>query len=74
MEKNRKAEEAVKNWLEQNGYDYEVRTCLPGEDAKECVKKEKDTISIPACGVGGCGWIYGAVREIWGKGKFWTNA
>lgn len=48
MQKNRKAEEAVKNWLEENGYDYEVRTYLPGEDAEERVKKDKDTISIPA--------------------------
>lgn len=48
MEKNRKAEEAVKNWLEESGYDYEVRTYLPGEDAEERVKKDKDTISIPA--------------------------
>ncbi len=46
--KNRKAEEAVKNWLEENGYDYEVRTYLPGEDAEERVKKDTDTISIPA--------------------------
>ena len=48
MEKNRKAEEAVKKWLEENGYDYEVRTYLPGEDAEKRVKKDKDTISIPA--------------------------
>lgn len=48
MEKNRKAEEAVKEWLEENGYDYEVKTYLPGGDAGECVRKNKDIISIPA--------------------------
>ena len=48
MEKNRKAEEAVKEWLEENGYDYEVKTYLPGRDAGECVRKNKDIISIPA--------------------------
>jgi hypothetical protein len=25
-----KAEEAVKKWLEENGYDYEVGTYMPG--------------------------------------------
>lgn len=39
--------EAVEKWLVGKGYDYAVRTYLPGE-AGECVKKEKDTISIPA--------------------------
>ena len=58
MEKNRKAEEAVKKWLEENGYDYEVRTYLPSEDAEKRVKMDKDTISIP-----------GAVREI-----LWRNS
>lgn len=48
MEKNRKAEEAVKKWLEENGYDYEVRTFMPGGDTKKRVRKDKDTISIPA--------------------------
>ena len=48
MEKNAKAEEAVKKWLEENGYDYEVRTYIPGDDMQECVRKDKDTISIPA--------------------------
>lgn len=48
MEKNRKAEEAVKKWLEENGYDYEVRTYMPGDDMQECVRMDKDTISVPA--------------------------
>lgn len=48
MEKNAKAEEAVKKWLEENGYDYEVRTYIPGDDMQECVRKDKDTISVPA--------------------------
>lgn len=50
MDKNGygKAEEAVKRWLEENGYDYEVRTYMPGDDMQECVRKDKDTISVPA--------------------------
>lgn len=48
MEKNRKAEEAVKEWLKNNGYDYEVRTYLPDGAAGECVRKDRDTIAIPA--------------------------
>lgn len=50
MDKNGygKAEEAVKKWLEENGYDYEVRTYMPGGDTEKCVRKDKDTISIPA--------------------------
>lgn len=43
-----KAEEAVKRWLQENGYDYEVRTYMPGGDTEKCVRKDKDTISIPA--------------------------
>lgn len=39
--------EAVEKWLVERRYDYAVRTYLPGE-AGVCVKKEKDTISIPA--------------------------
>lgn len=39
--------EAVKKWLAENGYDYAVRAYLPGEAGKG-VKKEKDTISVPA--------------------------
>lgn len=39
--------ETVEKWLAEKGYDYAVRTYLPGE-AGGGVKKEKDTISIPA--------------------------
>ncbi len=48
MEKNKKAEETVKEWLKENGYDYEVRTYLQGGAVGECVRKDKDIISIPA--------------------------
>lgn len=48
MEDKMKAEEAVKRWLQENGYDYEVRTYMPGGDTEKCVRKDKDTISIPA--------------------------
>lgn len=48
MGKNLKAEEAVKKWLEENGHDYEVRTYVPDGTAGNCVRKDKDTISIPA--------------------------
>lgn len=43
-----KAEEAVKQWLKENGHDYEVRMYLPGGSAGESVRKDKDIISIPA--------------------------
>lgn len=39
--------ETLEKWLAEKGYDYAVRIYLPGE-AGVCVKKEKDTISIPA--------------------------
>lgn len=43
-----KAEEAVKEWLAERGYDYEVRTYVPDAFGTDPIKKEKDTISIPA--------------------------
>ncbi|MDE6517357.1 MAG: hypothetical protein K2L18_05870 [Acetatifactor sp.] len=43
-----KAEEAVKEWLAERGYDYEVRTYVPDASRTDPIKKEKDTISIPA--------------------------
>lgn len=43
-----KAEEAVKEWLAERGYDYEVRTYEPDASGTAPVKKEKDIISIPA--------------------------
>lgn len=46
-EGNIKVEEAVKKWLSERGYDYEVRTYVPDEPGADAVKKEKDTISIP---------------------------
>lgn len=43
-----KAEEAVKEWLAERGYDYEVRTYVPDASGTDLIKKEKDMISIPA--------------------------
>lgn len=44
MDKNGygKVEEAVKKWLEENGYDYEVRMYMPGGDTEKCVRKESE--------------------------------
>lgn len=39
-------EEAVKEWLAERGYDYQVRVCTP--DGAGMDAAEKDTISIPA--------------------------
>jgi len=47
-EGNIKVEEAVKKWLSERGYEYEVRTYVSDEPGAVAVKKEKDTISIPA--------------------------
>lgn len=44
----RNAEEAVREWLSEKGYEYEVRTYTPGGPDGSSVRKEKDTISIPA--------------------------
>lgn len=46
--RKRDAEEAVKEWLSERGYEYEVRTYTPGGTDVGAVRKEKDTISIPA--------------------------
>lgn len=46
--RKRNAEEAVKEWLSERGYEYEVRTYMPGGADGGPVRKEKDTISIPA--------------------------
>ena len=46
--RKRDAEEAVKEWLSERGYEYEVRTYTPGGTDAGAVRKEKDTISIPA--------------------------
>lgn len=43
-----KAEEAVKEWLAERGYNYEVRTYVPNASGTDPIKKKKDTISIPA--------------------------
>ncbi len=47
-EEKNKVEEAVKEWLAERGYDYEVRTYVPDDSGIDSIKKEKDTISIPA--------------------------
>ena len=48
MEENTKVVERVKRWLEENGYDYNVKTYTPGEAACIDVEKNSDTISVPA--------------------------
>lgn len=48
MKENTKAEELVKKWLEENGYDYEVKTYSPGETAHDGRERSRDTISVPA--------------------------
>ena len=48
MEENAKVVERVKRWLEENGYDYNVKTYTPGEVACIGVEKNSDTISLPA--------------------------
>lgn len=47
-EEKRNAEEAVREWLAERGYDYEVRTYMPDGAGGDRIKKEKNTISIPA--------------------------
>ena len=48
MERNQSIEERVRGWLNENGYDYEVRTYQPGEPVGDREGKDKETISIPA--------------------------
>ena len=48
MEKSANVVERVKGWLEENGYDYNVKTYVPGGDASCGVEKDRDTISVPA--------------------------
>ena len=48
MERNRGIEERVRGWLNENGYDYEVRTYQPGEPVGSNIERDKETISIPA--------------------------
>lgn len=48
MERNQGVEERVREWLSENGYDYEVRNYQPGEAVGESAEKVKETISIPA--------------------------
>lgn len=48
MKENAKAEELVKKWLEENGYDYEVKTYSSGEIASDVGERSRDIISIPA--------------------------
>lgn len=48
MERSQSVENRVREWLSENGYDYEVRTYRPGEDPGECVAGDKETISVPS--------------------------
>ena len=47
-ERKNKAEEAVREWLSERGYDYEVRTYIPDGTGVQEIRKEKNRISIPA--------------------------
>lgn len=48
MERNRSVEDRVREWLSENGYNYEVRTYQPGEDPGEYEARDKETISVPS--------------------------
>lgn len=48
MERNQSVENRVREWLSENGYDYEVRTYQPGEDPGEYEARDKETISVPS--------------------------
>ena len=48
MKENTKVVEQIKRWLEENGYDYDVKTYTPGEATCDGVEKNRDTISVPA--------------------------
>ena len=48
MERSRSVEDRVREWLGENGYDYEVRTYQPGEDSGENEARDKETISVPS--------------------------
>lgn len=41
IEKTEKRKKLLKKWLEDNGYDYEARTYMPGGDTEKCVRKAK---------------------------------
>lgn len=47
-EEKKNVKEAVREWLAERGYDYEVRTYMPDGAEENRIKKEKNTISIPA--------------------------
>lgn len=47
-EEKKNVEEAVREWLAERGYDYEVRTYMADGAGADQIKKEKNTISIPA--------------------------
>lgn len=48
MERSRSVENRVREWLNGNGYDYEVRTYQPGEAPENRVAGDKETISVPS--------------------------
>lgn len=48
MERSQSVKERVREWLDKNGYDYEVRTYQPGEPIGESAGKDKETITVPA--------------------------
>ena len=47
MNNNTKVEELVKKWLEDKGFDYDIKTYMPGEVTCDGEGRSKDTISVP---------------------------
>lgn len=47
MKENTKVEERVKRWLEENRYNYNVKTYTPGKAICDGGEKNRDTISVP---------------------------
>ncbi len=48
MEGKQSVEARVRKWLNENGYDHDVRTYQPGEAAGGCVERNKETITVPS--------------------------
>lgn len=48
MEAGQSVEEKVREWLSENGYDYEVRTYQPEEAVGDNMERDKETITIPS--------------------------
>ncbi len=48
MERKQSVEDRVREWLNENGYDYEVRTYQLGEAPENRVSGDKEIISVPS--------------------------